>query len=143
MEGRRCLNPITGLAQSVERGPFKPNVAGSSPAIGTRVGGLFQNHYFYFCIIEMKYLWIAIAVLLILLFSINVKESFNHRPKKCRLPEDGGCPVHSSNKDPPYPHPFHYVFHDENENRVLYECSKCHCQTIETDKEKYNISSDL
>ena len=24
----------TGLAQSVERGPFKPNVAGSSPAIG-------------------------------------------------------------------------------------------------------------
>ena len=47
-EGRRCLNPITGLAQSVERGPFKPNVAGSSTAIGIRVGGLFQNHYFLF-----------------------------------------------------------------------------------------------
>ena len=77
----------------------------------------------------MKYLWIAIAVLLIVLFSINVKESFNHRPKKCRLPEDGGCPVHSSNKDPPYPHPFHYVYQDENKNRV-YECSKCHCKTI-------------
>jgi hypothetical protein len=24
----------TGLAQSVERGPFKPNVTGSSPVIG-------------------------------------------------------------------------------------------------------------
>ena len=34
------------LAQSVERRPFKPNVAGSSPACGIRVGGLFQNHFF-------------------------------------------------------------------------------------------------
>jgi len=27
-------SPVTGLAQSVERGPFKPNVTGSSPVIG-------------------------------------------------------------------------------------------------------------
>jgi hypothetical protein len=33
-EGRRCLNPKIALAQSVERRPFKPNVAGSSPACG-------------------------------------------------------------------------------------------------------------
>ena len=33
-EGRAGSNSKTGLAQSVERGPFKPNVAGSSPAIG-------------------------------------------------------------------------------------------------------------
>ena len=40
------LSDRTGLAQSVERRPFKPNVAGSSPAIGIRVGGLFKNHFF-------------------------------------------------------------------------------------------------
>ena len=130
VEGRRCLNPITGLAQSVERGPFKPNVAGSSPAIGTRVGGLFQNHYFYFFIVEMKYLWIAIAVLLIVLFTINVKEHFDNEPKQCGT----SCPIHGTLFDPPYNHSLHYINLDEDNNRV-YECSKCHCLKTQLESE--------
>ena len=45
-ESLLAITDRTGLAQSVERRPFKPNVAGSSPAIGIRVGGLFKTTFF-------------------------------------------------------------------------------------------------
>ena len=59
--------------------------------------------------------------------------------KKCRLPEDGGCPVHGAHFEPPYPHAFHYVDVDEGRNRI-YECTKCHCQTIDPDSYPTNVS---
>ena len=49
--GAQVPNSKIALAQSVERRPFKPNVAGSSPACGIRVGGLFKTT-FLFCIVE-------------------------------------------------------------------------------------------
>jgi hypothetical protein len=75
---------------------------------------------------RMNYIWIAIAILLIVFVSTNVqKEGFQG---KCNR----SCPVHSTHFDPPYPHSFHFVYKDNERNRI-YECTKCRCQTKNTD----------
>jgi len=81
----------------------------------------------------MNYLWIAIAILLIVLVSTKTikRETFAGCSQS--------CPVHGTHFDPPYPHAFHYVNMDEGRNRV-YECTKCHCQTNDPDEYPTNLS---
>jgi hypothetical protein len=73
----------------------------------------------------MTYIWIAIAILLIILVSTKTikTEKFT---SMCRR----SCPVHNTHFDPPYPHSFHYVYMTTGRNRV-YECTKCRCETLD------------
>ena len=82
----------------------------------------------------MNYLWIAIAILLIVLVSTKTikREAFAGRCSH-------SCPVHGTHFEPPYLHAFHYVDVDEGRNRI-YECTKCHCQTIDPDSYPKNVS---
>ena len=82
----------------------------------------------------MNYLWIAIAILLIVLVSTKTikREAFAGRCSR-------SCPVHGTHFDPPYPHAFHYVNMDEGRNRI-HECTKCHCQTNDPDEYPTNLS---
>ena len=82
----------------------------------------------------MNYLWLAIAILLIVLVSTNTIKREGFQGKCSR-----SCPVHSTHFDPPYPHSFHYVLTDKDRNRI-YECTKCHCQTINTDEYPTTVS---
>ena len=77
----------------------------------------------------MKYLWIAIGILLIVLFATKTvkRETFDNEPKQC----GERCPVHGTLFDPPYLHALHYVNMDEDGNKV-FECSKCHCLKTQT-----------
>ena len=131
-------NSKIALAQLVEHGPFKPVVAGSSPACGKELVVSFKP-LFLLLYSRMSYLWIAIAVLLIVLFTVKLKETFDNmsdEPKQC----NDSCPVHGSIFDPPYPHAFHYTNLDSNRKKV-YECSKCRCRTTKPDN--YTVNLDL
>ena len=75
----------------------------------------------------MKYMWIAIAILLIILVLTKTTKK-----EKFATVCSRSCPVHSTLFDPPYPHSFHYVYITAGRNRV-YECSKCHCETLDPD----------
>ena len=126
-------NSKIALAQLVEHGPFKPVVAGSSPACGKELVVSLKTTFLIY-LNRMNYLWIAIAILLIVLVSTKTikRETFAGRCSR-------SCPVHGTRFDPPYPHAFHYVFLDEGRNRV-YECTKCRCQTNDPDDYPTNLS---
>jgi hypothetical protein len=83
----------------------------------------------------MTYIWIAIAILLIILVSTNTIKTEKFASMCSR-----SCPVHSTHFDPPYPHSFHFVSMTTGRNRV-YECTKCRCQTL--DPGSYPISVNL